>query len=119
MTMVKPITCRKCKGSGTYMRASGMPDSCSWCVGAGVVEGDKATLDRAKAIRVEHERVYGALRDLARADSKVTYMINMASDGLWLLQAKEPERAAKAIASIEAGHPGVVKALAEYYKANR
>jgi len=35
---------------------------------------------------------------------------------LWLLQATEPERAANAI---EAGHPGVVKALAEYYKTNR
>lgn len=93
MTMVKPITCRKCKGSGTFVSASGMPDSCSWCVGAGVVEGDKATNDRRKAVRVEHDRVYGALRDLARA--------------------------AKAIASIENGHPGVVKALAEYYKANR
>lgn len=101
------------------MRASGMPDSCWPCLGTGVIEGDKATLARAKAVRAEHERVYRALGDLARADRKVTYLINMASDGLWLLQAMEPERAAKAIASIEAGQPGVVRAPADYYKANR
>ncbi|MCB5280588.1 hypothetical protein [Arthrobacter sp. ES1] len=118
MKLVKPITCRKCKGSGTFVRASGMPDNCWPCLGAGVVEGDKPTLAQAKAAQAEHDRIYGALRDLARADKKVTYMINMASDGLYILQAKEPERAAKAIASIQAGHPGVVKALAEYYKAN-
>lgn len=117
--LVTPKTCRKCKGSGTYTRSSGMVDSCSCCLGAGVVEGDRATIAARKARQAEHDRVYGSLRALAQASPTTAYMTSMASDGLYLLQANEPERAAKAIASIEASHPKVIRALAEYYTASK
>jgi hypothetical protein len=121
MTMVKPITCRKCKGSGTYMRASGMPDSCSWCVGAGVVEGDKATNDARKARQAEFTRLYPILMELARKAPIFgrTFSTSAAFDALALLADKEPARYAKAVASLEAGHPQVVQALSDYFFANR
>jgi hypothetical protein len=119
ITLTTPKTCRKCKGSGDYHYVSGAVGVCGVCVGAGVVEGDKATLAARKAVTAEHDRVYGALRALAQADVSTCWMTSRASDGLWILQANEPERAAKAIRSIEAGHPGVIKALADYYLASK
>lgn len=121
MTMVKPITCRKCKGSGTFIRASGMPDHCWPCLGAGVVEGDRATNDARKARQAELTRVYPLIQALAR---KVpifnrTFSTSAASDALTILADKEPARYAKAIASLDAGHPRVVQALSDYFFANR
>lgn len=112
--LVAPKTCRRCKGTGDYHYASGSIGTCATCLGDGVIEGDKATLAARKAVQAEHDRIYGALRDLAHADRSTAWMLSNASDGLWLLQAAEPERAAKAIASIERRHPAVVEALAEY-----
>lgn len=121
MKLVKPITCRKCKGSGTFMRASGMPDYCSWCVGAGVVEGDKATNDRREALQAEATRVYPLIQALARKAPifNRTFSTSAAFDALAILADKEPDRYAKAIASLDAGHPRVVQALSDYFFANR
>lgn len=118
--LVKPITCRKCKGTGTFTRASGMPDTCSWCVGAGVVEGDKATIAAYKARMAEHTRIYPLIVALARtAPIRNRPSTSLASDGLYLLEANDPARYAKAVASIEAGHPEVLRLLGEYFLANR
>jgi hypothetical protein len=117
--LVKPITCRKCKGSGTFSYVSGMLGTCSSCCGEGVVEGDKATNAAHKAAGEEYRRIYPILLRLANSSFRTAGMLLLAYDALPLLKKNEPTRYAKAVASIEAGHPGVVKALAEYYQANR
>lgn len=121
MKMVKPITCRKCKGSGTFIRASGMPDVCWPCLGAGVVEGDKATKDARKARQAEFTRLYPILIELAKKAPIFgrTFSTSAAFDALALLADKEPARYTKAVASLEAGHPQVLQALSDYFFANR
>lgn len=120
MALVTPKTCRKCKGSGTYTYASGMIGTCGSCVGAGQVESDKATIAAYKARVAEGHRLYPLIKALAEtAPIFQRPSVCLASDGLYLLQANDPARHAKAVASIEAGHPGVVKALGEYFLANR
>lgn len=117
--LVKPATCRKCGGSGIYHYVSGALGDCSRCSGTGQVESDKATIAAQKAQDAENIRVGGLILGLARSDHKVTYMSHMALDGMDFLRIREPERYAKAVASVERRHPGVVKALAEYYTEHR
>jgi hypothetical protein len=120
MTMVKPTTCRKCKGTGGFTYASGMPGTCGSCGGAGKVEGDKATIAAYKARQAEHTRIYPLIVALAKTAPIFSRpSVSFASDGLYLLEANDPARYAKAVASIEAGHPDVVRLLGEYFLANR
>lgn len=106
---VKPITCRRCAGKG-YVSArvvyAGAPGGCYSCAGWGEVEGDKATLKAAREAREAQAAFRGAV---------MNYSIE-ALYGLNMLENNEPERAAKALASWQAGHPGLMPALLAHYK---
>lgn len=121
MNLVAPKTCRKCKGTGDFYYVSGAIGSCSRCLGEGVVEGDKAAIAAYKARQDEHARLYLLLKALADQAPIFgrTFSLCFASDGLYLLEELEPERYAKAVSSIEAGHPQVVQALSDYFVARQ
>src|SRR5690606_26186831 len=101
---VKPVTCRKCRGDGTYTYASGVPGICAPCSGSGQVEGDKGARD-ARRIRQE---AAAALHRLA-SDHSVR-----ATHGFQRLREQEPERFVKALASMLAGRDDVAQALHVY-----
>jgi len=113
--LVKPKTCRRCKGEGIggWRVQFGI---CFACEGTGKVEGDPATLAAAKAARELAQAV--AVSVAAWTDrNRRGGLTSPAVQGLYALDALEPERAAKARLSIHAGHPGVDAALEAYWLA--
>ena len=112
--LVAPKTCSRCKGEGLVSASVrrthfGVPGLCFKCNGVGQVEGDRATLAAQKAERLAAE---------ARWSIAIDWFQTQDADvrrGFDLLEALEPERAQKALRSIEAGHPGVAAALLVYY----
>lgn len=117
-TLVAPKTCRRCSGTGDYALASGGVGTCARCGGAGKVESDKATLAATKAAAAAYAAATDALQDMAIAAGRTRYTPT-AYRGLSALQANDPARYTKALASIKAGHPGVFQALVDYYEASR
>lgn len=116
--LVKPVTCKGCGGKGYLILASGSIGHHFICEGTGKVESDRATIAATKARIAHRGRIISALQDLAAADKK-SYRISHAIDGFDMLGRREPERVAKAEASILAGRPDVFLALADYYVAHR
>lgn len=112
-TLVKPVTCKGCRGRGYINRASGIPADHSWCSGTGLVEGDRKTLADQKFKRTRENNISASLRALAT--TKNLYRMNHAHRGLHILEEKEPQRYDKAVESILRGHPKVYTALADYY----
>lgn len=102
-SLIQPTTCRRCrsKGFGNWGPKGGQ---CYSCDGTGQVEGDKATLDAAKA----RNAAMAALTTAAFAHGF------WAQTGLARLQALAPERFEKALASHQAGRGDVLDALAAY-----
>lgn len=116
--LVRPVTCRGCGGRGFINLASGAIGHHFICGGTGQVEGDRKTIAATKARIAHRGKIINALQDLANA-SKKGWRISHAIDGFDMLGRREPERAAKAEASILRGHPDVYFALADYYLAHR
>lgn len=114
---VKPVTCRGCGGKGFVVLASGSIGHHFICDGEGVVEGDYKTIRATKARIAHRAKIISALQDLCTRENR--YRISQAIDGFDILGRIEPARQAKAEASILAGRPDVLVALADYYVANR
>lgn len=106
-SLVKPIKCRRCKGTGEFGPSYVDFGICKRCNGAGVEEGDRATLQAAKA-RVEAHKTAAALVWQAGQADRLVWV------GWCQLEQDDAERFAKAIASVLAGHPAVYSALAAY-----
>lgn len=104
--MVRPVTCRKCRGGGDYTYASGMPGACAPCAGTGQVESDRATIAARKARQDADSAFYRA----AAAHYKTQWAVSM-------LREHEPERYEKALGSFLNNHPGLNDALIAYYDA--
>lgn len=125
--LVAPKTCSRCSGTGlvsdTVRRAHlGVPGLCFKCNGSGQVEGDKATLAAQKAEAEAAERAADRVRQATQIVWDATRFVEgspakMAWFGLQHLMAAEPDRHAKAVESILAGHPTVIQALHDYWKA--
>lgn len=110
MTLVKPIKCTRCNGTGMVggpVVVAGIPGACFKCQGDGKVEGDKATIAAAKAYVADRTA-------LGRAAFAACHA---AHSGLGLLERNEPERCRKAVASFAAGDPRVIPALMAYFEA--
>lgn len=116
-TFVTPKTCPKCSGSGDYHRASGHIDVCNRCWGVGTIETNRAVLKAEREAREARDAVAHKVFVLAQSDRSTGYMAGMASDAMDLLRRTEPARYAKALVSLEAGRTDLIKALAEYWKA--
>lgn len=122
-TLVKPVTCKRCGGSGNLKcrrEHLGVPGTCFKCDGAGVVEGDAATLRAAREAREAAHKAWEATpegrRSLARnAAQKHSYE---AWRGLVLLEGElsGPARFERAVQSILTGHPRVMAALEAEYR---
>jgi hypothetical protein len=115
--LVKPVTCRRCKGTGVVSELTrrahlGVPGLCFKCDGSGKVEGDRETLRRQKEEAAAAEARWAIAVEFFRAHPQEVRW------GYDVLEVLEPERARKAIASIEAGHAGVAAALVAYFEAN-
>lgn len=113
-TLVKPIKCRRCGGTGNVQcrrQHLGVPGLCLNCDGIGQVEGDPATL------RARREEVARRKRrwDIALAWFKTRDPL--VREGFNRLEYEEFERSQKALDSIAAGHPGVERALLDYLAA--
>lgn len=115
--LVKPVTCSRCKGEGLVTSRvvfAGAPGGCYRCAGAGVVEGDRATLAAAKA---RNEAVINmsrtTLEALEAAGVKRHQALNVVY-GIDHLATNAPDRYERALASFQAGHPGLVRALWAY-----
>ena len=115
--LVRPVTCKGCGGKGFIILASGSVGHHFICDGTGQVESDRKTIAATKARIAHRGRIISALQDLAAADKK-SYRISHAIDGFDMLGRREPDRVAKAEASILAGRPDVFLALADYYVAH-
>ena len=102
--LVKPIKCRRCKGTGEFGPSYVDFGICKRCSGSGVEEGDKATLQAAKKF-VEDYRAAYQLVQVASWDALM---------GFRKLEVDDPARFRKALASVLAGHPKVMEALAAY-----
>lgn len=109
-TFVKPRKCTRCDGTGTVggpVVVAGIPGACFRCQGEGQVEGDKATVEAAKAYA-----------DSRTALGKAAFAAGHAAhSGLSILERDEPERCRKAVASFAAGDPRVIPALVTYFEA--
>jgi hypothetical protein len=116
--LVKPVTCKGCGGKGYVILASGSIGHHFICDGTGQVESDRKTIAATKARIARRGKIISALQDLGNAHKK-SYRIAHAIDGFDMLGRREPERAAKAEASILAGRPDVFLALADYYVEHR
>lgn len=116
--LVKPVTCRGCGGKGYIIMASGSIGHHFICDGTGQVESDRKTIAAHKAKVARRGQIISRLQDLGNAHKK-GYRIAHAIDGFDMLGRREPERAAKAEASILRGHSEVFLALADYYVAHR
>ena len=116
--LVRPVTCKGCGGKGYVILASGSIGHHFICDGTGQVESDRKTIAATKARIERRGKIISALQDLGNAHKK-GYRISHAIDGFDMLSRREPERAAKAEASIAAGHPEVFLALADYYVEHR
>lgn len=101
--LVRPVTCRKCQGSGIYTRASGMPDVCAPCNGSGYTEGDQRAVATRRARQELITRLY---RDASAHSIRAT-------NGFHHLREFEPDRFERALASYVAGRD-VVSALHQY-----
>jgi hypothetical protein len=115
--LVKPVTCRGCGGKGYIILASGSIGHHFICDGTGQVESDRKTIAATKARIAHRGRIISSLQDLATKENR--YRISHAIDGFDMLGRMEPARAAKAEASIFAGRPDVLLALADYYVEHR
>lgn len=115
--LVKPIKCRRCDGMGDVVSRvvyAGMPGGCFKCAGTGVVEGDKAAIAATKA---RSEAVKGIIRfaiDTLVAAGVPNHTAMAVSYGIDHLSINAPERYEAALASYQAGHPGLVRALWAY-----
>lgn len=129
---VRAITCTRCTGTGyveSRVAYCGVPGTCFKCDGHGEVEGDAATIRAIKAAhkarcdagrRVHRDDLgYGVLTGAPCAEIRNARIFrDAAAQGLAMLEANEPDRLARAVASINAGHPGVFVALATYAVTN-
>lgn len=129
---VKAVTCPRCKGTGyvsSNVSYAGAPGTCFRCGGLGEIEGDRATVRAAKAAHEARceagRRLYrddlghGVLTGAPAAEVRDARIFREAvCFGFNTLEANEPERLAKAVESVLAGHPGVYVALAQYAVAN-
>jgi hypothetical protein len=122
--LVKPIKCRRCQGEGARDWRPNF-GQCFRCGGAGVVEGDKATLAAAKAFRADLETAHRLIGDevnrrkVAGKAAGLGFFAyfeaaNRVRLGFIQLETDDPERFRKAVASVVAGHPRVFDALADY-----
>jgi len=114
-TLVKPVTCKRCKGSGNVQARRvhlGVPGTCFDCDGRGRVEGDAATLAAREAERAEHVAEWRSFRAW-EAERKAAGAVDVL-EGARALEALEPARFEKLLKSIRAGHPGVDAALLAY-----
>ena len=131
--LVKPITCRRCSGTGyvkSHVHFAGAPGGCFKCAGTGIVEGDRATIAAAKA-RSERNRAarvrahegdhgHGVMTDApAKERLRVREERHLAIHGLNLLEEHEPERFVKAVEAILAERMDVYPALVAYARAHR
>lgn len=111
ITLVKPIKCRRCRGTGnvgTRRVHLGVPGLCLGCDGRGQVEGDPATL---RARREEAERVKVRWAVAVAWFKTRDPLVREAFD---VLEYEDTPRSRKALDSIMAGHPGVERALLDY-----
>jgi hypothetical protein len=107
-TLTTPRKCSRCQGTGsvaTRVVHAGAPGGCFTCDGAGVVEGDRATIAAHKAYTANRTALGAAAFAAGHA----------AHSGLCLLEVNEPERCRKAVAAFAAGDARVVPALAAYF----
>lgn len=116
-SLVKPVTCKGCGGKGYIILASGSIGHHFICDGTGQVESDRKTIAATKARIAHRGRIISSLQDLATKENR--YRISHAIDGFDMLGRMEPARQKKAEASILAGRPDVLLALADYYVENR
>lgn len=130
---VRPITCSRCKGTGyvnSHVIYAAAPGGCFKCAGEGIVEGDKATLAQAKAAaerrRAARERVHLGDHGHGEVDAswdatkrlQVREERGLATYGLSVLEANEPERFDRAVDAILAGRMDVYPALVAYARAH-
>lgn len=125
---VKAVTCPRCKGTGfvsSRVAYWGVPGTCFGCDGLGEVEGDRATRAAAKAKEEARKAAglavyrddlgYGVLTGAPAAEQRQAREFRDAvTTGFHLLEANDPDRFAKAVESVNAGHPRVFVALATY-----
>lgn len=104
--LVKPVTCRKCGGDGSFTYSSGAPGVCAPCGGRGQVEGDRG----ARAARKARQEAAASLYQAAGAHSM------RAAYGFTHLRENEPERFEKALASHLAGRTDEVAAALDAYQ---
>lgn len=102
--LLKPVKCRKCRGTGDYQYASGVVGACAPCTGLGVVEGDRARIAHSKARAAAMDSFYR----LTVGNHKVAWAVDD-------LRRNEPERFEKALASYMAGRPDLSDALLAHY----
>lgn len=113
VTLVKPIKCRRCRGTGNVEARRvhlGVPGLCFTCDGRGRVEGDKETLRIAKEEserRIARGRAYDLWERTTSTDAR---------NGAWALLRLEPVRFEKLVDSIVAGDPRVEPALIAYLR---
>lgn len=115
ITLVKPVTCKRCKGSGNVQARRvhlGIPGTCFDCDGRGRVEGDAATLAAREAARMERVAEWEAWK-VWEAEHKAAGAADVL-EGARALEALEPARYTKLRTAIRAGHPGVDAALLTY-----
>lgn len=115
---VRAIPCPRCHSDGEVCGGT-----CFLCSGERFREGDPATLRRwaaqARREKSQHTEVTRLTRTLAakfppvRDDEEQDYGTAVA--GYEKLLADSPERAARALASLRAGHPRVAQALVDYF----
>lgn len=118
VTLVKPVTCTRCKGEG-YVEARrehlGISGLCFQCDGRKQVEGDQATIAARKAeekVRTERQMAYLLWEQrhrLARTPESDTIL-----EGAWALMHREPERFQKLKDSLYAGRTDIEPALIAY-----
>lgn len=106
-SFVKPRKCRRCQGKGTVVSPVDF-GRCFGCMGLGEIEGDKATIAARKLYTANRTALGRAAFDAGHA----------AHSGLSLLEANEPERCRKAVASFAAGRTDVIPALEAYFAAH-
>jgi hypothetical protein len=118
---VAPRKCRRCAGRG-YVSSrvvfAGQPGGCYGCESIGWVESDKATIAAAKAAVEMHTAIRRETRKALEAAGVPTYKACDVVTAIDHLQANSPERYSRALASFDAGHAGLTRALWAYAAEN-
>jgi hypothetical protein len=114
---VKPRLCSRCRGEGLVSSRvvyAGGPGGCFKCDGWGWVEGDRATIEAAKA---RTAAMTGMIRDSISALEAAGLTPRYSTDlcyGIDHLATNAPARYESALQSYLAGHPGLARALWAY-----